>query len=61
MADAMEMMILTILSPALKCEWHINNFQQAMITTCVFCGMVFSSSIWGTVCDKYGRRLVSYI
>lgn len=58
MADAMEMLILSILSPALSCEWGISLFQQAAITTCVFAGMAFSSLIWGKICDNYGRRLV---
>lgn len=58
MADAMEMMILSILSPALSCEWGISRFQQALITTCVFAGMTISSTIWGNFCDRYGRRLV---
>ncbi|XP_033747024.1 synaptic vesicle 2-related protein-like [Pecten maximus] len=56
MADAMEMMILAILSPALHCEWQLESWQQALITTIVFCGMFCSSSFWGSVCDKYGRR-----
>lgn len=33
MADAMEMMILSILSPALKCEWDLTGWQQALVTT----------------------------
>uniref|UniRef100_A0A7E4VKE4 MFS domain-containing protein n=1 Tax=Panagrellus redivivus TaxID=6233 RepID=A0A7E4VKE4_PANRE len=56
MADAMEMMILSILSPALYCEWEITTVQQAMITTCVFSGMMLSSTVWGKVCDRFGRR-----
>uniref|UniRef100_A0A915EIF3 Major facilitator superfamily (MFS) profile domain-containing protein n=1 Tax=Ditylenchus dipsaci TaxID=166011 RepID=A0A915EIF3_9BILA len=56
MADAMEMMILSILSPALLCEWHISTVEQAMITTCVFSGMMMSSTVWGKVCDRFGRR-----
>ncbi|XP_074642627.1 synaptic vesicle 2-related protein-like isoform X2 [Tubulanus polymorphus] len=56
MADAMEMMILSILSPALHCDWGIPSWQQAFTTTIVFCGMMLSSSIWGSICDKYGRR-----
>ncbi|KAL4223272.1 hypothetical protein ACF0H5_016744 [Mactra antiquata] len=56
MADAMEMMILSILSPALHCDWQINEWKQALITTIVFCGMMCSSSIWGSMCDKYGRK-----
>lgn len=36
MADAMEMMILSILSPALHCDWWLNSWQQASITTVLF-------------------------
>ncbi|XP_046340133.2 synaptic vesicle 2-related protein-like [Haliotis rufescens] len=56
MADAMEMMILAILSPALHCEWQLQGWQEALITTVVFAGMMASSSIWGSMCDKYGRK-----
>uniref|UniRef100_A0A1I7YXW7 MFS domain-containing protein n=1 Tax=Steinernema glaseri TaxID=37863 RepID=A0A1I7YXW7_9BILA len=79
MADAMEMMILSIISPALNCEWEITPFQasllkkakyftplknhtvelQAMITTVVFSGMMLSSTVWGKICDVFGRRTVS--
>ena len=27
----------------------------------VFAGMMFSSSIWGSICDKYGRKSVSIV
>ncbi len=33
MADAMEMMILSILAPALHCDWLLNEWQKALITT----------------------------
>uniref|UniRef100_A0A914EPS9 Major facilitator superfamily (MFS) profile domain-containing protein n=1 Tax=Acrobeloides nanus TaxID=290746 RepID=A0A914EPS9_9BILA len=56
MADAMEMMILSILFPALSCEWEISTVEQAMITTCVFSGMMLSSTVWGKICDRFGRR-----
>uniref|UniRef100_A0A914VI39 Major facilitator superfamily (MFS) profile domain-containing protein n=1 Tax=Plectus sambesii TaxID=2011161 RepID=A0A914VI39_9BILA len=56
MADAMEMMILSILSPALHCYWGITSYEQAMITTVVFCGMILSSTMWGNICDRYGRK-----
>nr|KAG5690087.1 hypothetical protein BaRGS_016395 [Batillaria attramentaria] len=56
MADAMEMMILAILSPALHCDWQLTGFQEAAITTVVFAGMMSSSGIWGSICDKYGRK-----
>lgn len=56
MADAMEMMILSILGPALHCEWGLTGWQQALLTTVVFAGMMMSSGFWGTICDKYGRK-----
>ncbi|XP_014674862.1 PREDICTED: synaptic vesicle 2-related protein-like [Priapulus caudatus] len=56
MADAMEMMILSILSPALHCDWRLTEFERATITTVVFCGMMASSGFWGYICDKYGRK-----
>ena len=40
LADAMEMMILSILAPALHCSWHITEVQQATITTVVFLGKI---------------------
>jgi len=33
MADAMEMMILSILGPALHCDWMVPPWQQALLTT----------------------------
>lgn len=56
MADSMEMTILSILSPALHCEWNINKYQQALTTTVVFMGMMLSSTFWGNISDRYGRK-----
>ncbi|KAK6739802.1 hypothetical protein RB195_008352 [Necator americanus] len=57
MADAMEMMLLSLLSPALACEWGVAPVQQALVTTCVFSGMMLSSTFWGKTCDRFGRRV----
>ncbi|XP_013392843.1 synaptic vesicle 2-related protein isoform X2 [Lingula anatina] len=57
MSDAMEMMILSILGPALHCDWDLEDWEKALITTIVFVGMMVSSGLWGTICDKYGRRM----
>lgn len=56
MADAMEMMILSILAPALHCSWNLSGIKQALLTTVVFCGMMASAGLWGSICDKYGRK-----
>jgi hypothetical protein len=44
LADAMEMMILSILAPALHCHWQITEVQQATITTVVFLGQKSSTN-----------------
>ena len=33
MADAMEMMVLSIIAPYLKCKWNLTSFEEAFITT----------------------------
>lgn len=59
MSDSMEMTILSVLGPALHCDWGISRYQQAMVTTVVFLGMMLSSTFWGSLSDKYGRKPVS--
>uniref|UniRef100_A0A8C4RB33 SV2 related protein n=1 Tax=Eptatretus burgeri TaxID=7764 RepID=A0A8C4RB33_EPTBU len=56
MADAMEMMILSILGAELRCDWLLANWQVALITSVVFFGMMVSSSLWGNFADKWGRK-----
>ncbi|XP_072921934.1 synaptic vesicle 2-related protein isoform X2 [Hemitrygon akajei] len=56
MADAMEMMILSILAPQLHCEWRLPSWQVAFLTSVVFIGMMSSSSLWGNISDQYGRK-----
>ncbi|XP_074649965.1 synaptic vesicle 2-related protein-like isoform X2 [Tubulanus polymorphus] len=54
-ADACEMLLLAVLSPVLNCEWRLQEWQVALITTVVFLGMFSTAPIWGSWCDKYGR------
>ncbi|KAJ7309849.1 hypothetical protein JRQ81_007923 [Phrynocephalus forsythii] len=56
MADAMEMMILSILAPQLHCEWRLPTWQVALLTSVVFMGMMLSSTLWGNISDQYGRK-----
>ncbi|XP_049594164.1 synaptic vesicle 2-related protein [Syngnathus scovelli] len=55
-ADAMEMMILSILGPQLHCDWSLEGYKVALITAVVFAGMGISSSLWGNLSDKHGRK-----
>ena len=57
LADAMEMMILSVLAPALHCsDWNVTKSQLAFLTTMVFVSMAISSPFWGAISDSYGRR-----
>ena len=74
LVEALEVMILSILSAALKCEWNLSSVQEATITTVtilitwpvcfmcmqvVFFGFLIGNPVWGTVADKYGRKKVN--
>ncbi|KAG5676991.1 hypothetical protein PVAND_006782 [Polypedilum vanderplanki] len=56
MSDSMEMTILSVLGPELHCNWGISRYQQALVTTVVFLGMMLSSTFWGSLSDRYGRK-----
>ncbi|XP_068191197.1 synaptic vesicle 2-related protein-like [Antennarius striatus] len=55
--EAMEMMILSILSPQLHCEWRLPSYMVAVMTSVVFVGTSVGSPLWGHVFDKFGRRV----
>ncbi|UJR15653.1 hypothetical protein I4U23_002589 [Adineta vaga] len=62
MADAVEMMLLAILGPALTCYWpDVTQIQIASLTTGVFAGMMIGAFIFGIMADKYGRRRVIFL
>ncbi|XP_052214568.1 putative transporter SVOPL isoform X12 [Dreissena polymorpha] len=60
-ADSLEMMLLAVLSPVLRCEWQLEQFQVAFITTVVFIGMCIMAPVWGFMGDKYGRQTTLYM
>ncbi len=33
LADAMELMLLSVLSPAVKCQWGLSTYEEAAITS----------------------------
>ena len=58
LSDAMEMMILSVLAPALECQdsWNVTKNDIASLTSSVFLAMMITSPIWGFIADTYGRR-----
>ena len=58
LADAMELMILSILSPAVKCQWSLSSVEEAIITSVVFLGALIGSLCWGVFGDTFGRKSV---
>ncbi|KMT13277.1 hypothetical protein BVRB_4g085370 [Beta vulgaris subsp. vulgaris] len=55
-SEAMEMMILSFVGPAVTFEWNLTSKQESLITTVVFAGMLVGAYSWGLVSDIYGRR-----
>ncbi|KAK6190710.1 hypothetical protein SNE40_002513 [Patella caerulea] len=55
-ADALEMLLLAVLSPIVRCEWSLADYQVALITTVVFAGMGLMAPLWGFLGDRYGRK-----
>ncbi|KAI6079866.1 putative transporter SVOPL [Aix galericulata] len=54
-AEAMEIMLIAVVSPLIRCEWQLHDWQVALVTTMVFFGyMVFSIAL-GLLADRYGR------
>ncbi|KAK9068825.1 hypothetical protein SSX86_012941 [Deinandra increscens subsp. villosa] len=55
-SEAMEMMLLSFVGPALESAWNLSSHEESMITSVVFAGMLVGAYSWGVVSDKHGRR-----
>lgn len=55
-AEAMEVMILSFIGPAIKSEWNLSPAQETILTSVVFAGLLVGSYSWGFISDNYGRR-----
>ncbi|XP_059636508.1 organic cation/carnitine transporter 7-like [Cornus florida] len=56
-SEAMEVMILSFVGPAVKSEWGLSSTEESLISTVVFAGMLIGAYSWGTISDSYGRRM----
>lgn len=55
-SEAMEMMLLSFVGPAVQVEWGLSSNEESMITSVVFAGMLIGAYSCGVVSDNYGRR-----
>lgn len=55
-ADACQVMLLSFLGPAIKCQWHITSTQESYLSSTIFLGMLFGVTIIGWLSDHYGRK-----
>ncbi|XP_041114457.1 putative transporter SVOPL [Polyodon spathula] len=58
--EATEIMLLAVVSPAIRCEWRLEDWQVAFVTTMVFLGFMVCSLFSGYLADKYGRWKVVF-
>ncbi|KAL2087368.1 hypothetical protein ACEWY4_016196 [Coilia grayii] len=56
--EAMEIMLLAVLSPEIRCEWRLDDWQVALVSTMVFFGFMLCGVLCGYVADRYGRWTV---
>uniref|UniRef100_A0A2N9HHH5 Major facilitator superfamily (MFS) profile domain-containing protein n=1 Tax=Fagus sylvatica TaxID=28930 RepID=A0A2N9HHH5_FAGSY len=55
-SEAMEMMLLSFVGPAVQSAWGLSSNEESLITSVVFAGMLVGAYSWGIVSDKHGRR-----
>ena len=55
-AEAMEMMFLSFVGPAIQPEWGLSSSEESLISTVAFFGMLVGAYLRGVVSDSYGRK-----
>lgn len=55
-ADAFEIIILSIIGDFISCEWKIEMWQNAILTSIVFLGISIGAPVFGSLADVYGRK-----
>lgn len=56
-ADAMEVILIAFVIPAVIREWSLTSAQAGFIGTAIFLGMLAGAWFWGTITDYVGRKL----
>ena len=55
-SDAMEMMLLSFIGPAVRCYWDLSPASESVMSSVVFVGMMVGAYLWGYTADRFGRR-----
>ncbi|XP_024142485.1 putative transporter SVOPL [Oryzias melastigma] len=58
--EAMEIMLLAVVSPEIRCEWKLDDWQVALVSTMVFLGFMLCGVLSGFIADRYGRWKVVF-
>ncbi|XP_056133731.1 putative transporter SVOPL [Lampris incognitus] len=58
--EAMEIMLLAVVSPEIRCEWRLDDWQVALVSTVVFLGFMVCGVLSGYMADRYGRWKVVF-
>uniref|UniRef100_UPI0037E7F3CC putative transporter SVOPL isoform X1 n=2 Tax=Semicossyphus pulcher TaxID=241346 RepID=UPI0037E7F3CC len=58
--EAMEIMLLAVVSPEIRCEWRLDDWQVALVSTMVFLGFMLCGVLAGYIADRYGRWKVVF-
>ena len=61
MVEGMEIFVMSVLAPYLRCHWSLTVYEETLLPILTSLGMMVSSPVWGWVCDVYGRKKGLYI
>ncbi|XXG59230.1 hypothetical protein AAC387_Pa04g1348 [Persea americana] len=56
LTEAMEMMLLSFIGPTVQSEWGLSSYEESLISSAVFAGMIVGAYLWGIFSDNYGRK-----
>ncbi|KAJ8043998.1 Synaptic vesicle 2-related protein [Holothuria leucospilota] len=60
-ADAIALLLLSIMAVVLRCEWQLTVFQSSMVTAIPFLCQIIGAYVWGIYSDKYGRKSILFL
>ena len=61
MVEGMEIFVLSVLAPYLRCKWSLSYLDESLLPVLTSLGMMLSAPCWGWICDVYGRKKGLYI